>query len=650
MAGFRCWVLLLLCISFRVYPQTEVPFTRGINLTSWFQAANPYQIQAGKYTLEDFQQIKSLGCDVIRLPINLHAMAGAAPDYRLDPLFLEFLDQAVDWAESLGIYLILDNHTFDPAVGTDPEIGPILEKVWTQMAEHYRDRSQYVLYEVLNEPHDISDQQWNNIQMGVVDAIREVDQDHFIVIGPAGWNSFHNLDDMPVYPQDKLIYTFHFYDPFVFTHQGASWTNPSMAPLADVPFPYDAGNMPQFPGSLTGTWIESAFNDYHNTGTVADVKSMIDIAVQFRTNRNVPVYCGEFGAYIPNSDNQDRVAYYREIRSYLEENDLPWTMWDYHGGFGLFVEGGNGLFDHDLNVELLTALDLTVPGQSPYVKQPESTGFPIYTDQIGGQIYESSSGGSEINYYTEDRPNNGKYCLRWEDGEQYQYIGLDIRPNKDLQQLVDQGYALDFLFRATEPMTFDIRFMDTDTGSEDHPWRMRYTVDETLVAFDRRWHHVHIPLSEFVEGGAWEGEFYQPDGKFDWTDIDRMEIVAEYGDMGSTKLWFDNMYVTNLDTARVHDDSEFELVTSLEDGLAPQILIYPNPASDRLNIAVASEVSNKHSEPVRFILMDGMGRKLRSGSVQDRTSIDISQFPAGLYFAKVTGADQYPVTRRIIKN
>lgn len=76
---------------------------------------------------------------------------------------------------------------------------------------------------------------------------------------------------MPVYEDDKLLYTFHFYDPFVFTHQGATWVSPSMAPLANVPFPYAAQNMPDFPSSLSGSWIHSAFNNYSVDGTVDKV-------------------------------------------------------------------------------------------------------------------------------------------------------------------------------------------------------------------------------------------------------------------------------------------------------------------------------------------------------------------------------------------
>ncbi|GJM28353.1 MAG: hypothetical protein DHS20C17_09880 [Cyclobacteriaceae bacterium] len=632
----------------------EVPFTRGINLTNWYQVASPYQIQLGKYTLEDFTQIQSLGCDVIRLPINLHAMAGRAPDYILDPLFLDFLDQTVDMAEMLGIYLILDNHTFDPAVGTDPNIGTILEKVWTQMAEHYQHRTEFLIYEVLNEPHDISDQQWNSIQQGVVDAIRSVDDTHYIVIGPAGWNSFHNLDAMPVYAQEKLIYTFHFYDPFIFTHQGASWTDPSMAPLGQVPFPYDANNMPAFPGALTGTWLESAFNDYPSTGTVTNVKSMIDIAVAFRNQRGVPIYCGEFGAYIPNSNQAERVVYYETVRSYLEEKDIPWTMWDYHGGFGIFREGGNGLFEHDLNTELLEALGFNVPSQTPFVKQPEINGFPVYTDHIEGSILESSSGGSIINYYSEDSPNNGKYCLRWEDGPQYQHIGFDLSPNLDLTELVNNGFALDFIFRATGPLAFDLRFIDSDTGTDDHPWRMNFTLDENAVAFDSRWHHVHIPLSDFVEGGAWEGSYFPPEGKFDWSDIERLEIVAEHSDLGNTRLWFDNLMVTNLDTAQVHDESVFELVTSLEEeSLNEGIRIYPNPAVDQIFIKTTGSGLNSgeqnNNQDYTYSLIDGMGRMLQFNKFRNDTELDIASLRSGFYIIRLTGSEGKQLTQRFIK-
>jgi endoglucanase len=372
-------ILLSICIQFAV---SQTPFKRGVNLTGWFQAGNARQIQFTKFTRKDFTNIKSLGCDVIRLPINLHNMTDGEPDYILEPIFLNFLDSAVSWAEDLQIHLLLDNHTFDPSVNTNPNIEPVLIKVWTQMAEHYKERSDYIYYEVLNEPHGISDQIWNTIQQNVIDAIRDVDATHTIIIGPAGWNSYNNLDDMPDYTDDKLIYTFHFYDPFLFTHQGASWTDPSMESLAGVPFPYDAGSMPECPEDLIGTWIQSNLNNYSSDGTVEHVKDLIDIAVDFKNSRNVPIFCGEFGVYIPNSPHTDRVNWYDTVRTYLEDNDIAWTIWDYTGGFGIFEEGGYDLFEYDIDTALVRALGLNVPEQKDFILEPDSVGFPIYTDCI----------------------------------------------------------------------------------------------------------------------------------------------------------------------------------------------------------------------------------------------------------------------------
>lgn len=638
------WLLLAVMLPLRLTAQ-DVPFSKGINLTGWFQVSSPGQIQFTRYTKKDFEQIKSLGCDVIRLPINLHSMTDGAPDYLLDPLFLEFLDQAVDWAEELEIHLILDNHTFDVSANTDPEIGIVLEKVWSQMAVHFKERSSFLYYEILNEPHGIDDALWNDIQQGVVQKIREIDATHTIVIGPASWNSFHNLSAMPLYEDDNLIYTFHFYDPFVFTHQGASWVEPSMAPLAGVPFPYEQESMPAFPPELQGSWIQSAFDDYSNTGTVTSVKSLIDIAVQFRDSRSVKVYCGEYGVYIPNSNTVDRVAWYDTVRTYLEANDIPWTTWDYHGGFGIFESGGNNLFDYDLNIPLLEAMGLNTPPQSEYLKMPDSTGFLMYTDFIGELIFESGTTEGTMNLYSQDLPNNDSYCISWEDPTQYNTIGFDFQLEKDLSELVSEGYALDFMVRGDTPgFLFDVRFLDSKTTDpNDHPWRIRYTIDESLISYDRKWHHVHIPLSEFEEQGAWDDQWFPAEGKFDWKAIDRFEIVTEHGALENGKLWFDNVYVTNMDTARIFQE---EVITSIggEDELYDGITVYPNPVKDLLVIRVGTP------HRYRLQLMDARGKTLQTKYYNSSVEIDLSRLSSGIYLLNIVADSGRTFSRKILKD
>ncbi len=639
----RTMIIFLVMIS--TVCGVDMPFKRGVNLTNWLQTSGPRQIQFAKFTRRDFENIKSLGCDVIRLPINLHYMTGGAPDYTIDPLFFYFLDQIVDYAEDLELHLILDNHTFDPAVNTDPNIGDILTPVWTRMAEHYKDRSKYLYYEVLNEPHGISDAKWNQIQQNVVGAIRAVDQKHTIIIGPSGWNSYNNLKYMPEYNDDNLIYTFHFYDPFLFTHQGASWTDPSMEPLAGVPFPYDAARMPGCPPELKGTWIESSLRYYQNDGTVKRVKELIDIAVDFQNKRNAPLLCGEFGVYIPNSNNDDRVYWYEIVRNYLEDHRIAWTIWDYTGDFGLFEAGSNEMFDYDLNIPLVEALGLIAPPQKEFVLKPDSTGFDIYLDYIGRDISESSwASRGIIDFYSQDGPVIGKYCIHWSGVDQYQHIGFDYKPNKDLTTLLTEGYAIDLWLRGDTPgISFDIRFIDTKTGEpDDHPWRMRYTIDENLAAWNWKWRHVQIPLDEFTEHGSWDNEWFNPVGEYDWAAVDRFEIVSEHSDLEGVSFQFDNIRIVDPAVVGAPDAPGHPVTFRLYPN-------YPNPFNPLTEISYSVPVKSR----VLLTIYNVLGEKVTTlvNEVKNAgtfiVEFDAAELSSGIYFYRLE-TEHHKSTKRML--
>ena len=102
-----CILLIFFTLEFMAQSNN---FNKGINLTNWFQTEGAKQIHFTKYTKNDFEDIKSLGVDVIRLPINLHSMVTNNIDYNLDPLFLNFLDQVIDWTEEHLIQVSLQIH------------------------------------------------------------------------------------------------------------------------------------------------------------------------------------------------------------------------------------------------------------------------------------------------------------------------------------------------------------------------------------------------------------------------------------------------------------------------------------------------------------------------------------------------------------
>jgi endoglucanase len=646
----RFLILLVLCLVCNRL-MAQLPFHRGVNLTQWFQAPSARQIQFTKFTVKDFQNIKSLGCDVIRLPINLHAMSGGAPDYTLDPILIQFLDSAVKWSEQLNVHLILDNHSFDPAIDTQPDIENVLVKVWTQLARHYKDGSPYLLYEILNEPHGISNELWGNIQQTVINAIRALDTSHYIIVGGSNYNSYNTLASLPVYEDEKVIYTFHFYDPFLFTHQGAGWVAPSLVPLANVPFPYDRSSMPGLPSQFNGTWIESAYNNYQADGTVLKMKQLLDVAIAFRSSRNVPVFCGEFGVYIPNSNQTQRVAWYEEIRKYLDENNIPWTMWDYTGGFGVFEHNSNELFEYDLNVPLLEAVKLEIPLQKNFSIQPKTKSLIIYDDYAGeGIITSTFAGASVLDYYNSTGAYKGNHAIQWRDGSQHEAISFDFQPDVDLSLLPSSNYELRFWARGSLlAASFDIRFVDTKNSTTDHPWRMGKTVDHTTASWDGEWHEVIIPLKEMEEKGSWDERWFAPESKFQWAAVDRFEIVAEQASLAGSELFFDDIMILG---------EEIEIILDAEIGDANRpLIVFPNPLKSHTIIEystnthedVTVEIYNPYGQVVRILskglLSPGTHKVVWSGDDENGTPVS-----AGIYLVRMRSKHVSESSRVIVLN
>ncbi len=576
-------VFMLLVISL----SAQTPFTKGVNLTGWFSSDNARSIPFSKFTKQDIENIKSLGCDVIRLPIALHGMTSGAPDYLVDTLFYYYLDQVVDWTEELDMNLIIDNHTIPDAKSKAVET-PLM-KIWPQMATHYKNRSKKVFYEILNEPNTLAASDWAKIQQKVVDTIRTCDTIHTIVVTGADWGGISGLTALKKLSDPNLLYSFHFYDPFLFTHQGASWASPSMIDLAGVPFPYDAARMPACPASLKGTWVENSLKySYATDGTLAKLKSTIDQAVNYANTNQVNIFCGEFGVYNLNSPDTDRVFWYKNVPAYLTEKTIPWTMWDYQGGFGLFNKGSNEVFEYDINRPLAEGMGFTLPPVKTYVLKADTVPFDIYTDFPAEGIIQGGSG----DLFSTDA-YAGTYGILFTDVNQYTNLEFRFKLVKDLSKLVASGYKLDFWVKADVPSSnVVLRFTDTKTSDPaDHPWRMDYTLNSSVVPFDGNWHHVEIPLKNFRDSGSWDNNtWYNSANKFDWKAVDRFQIVAENMSLSGKNFWFDNIKVNGTPITGISEKENHVF----------QAKAYPNPfdgnttiqyfipASAHVNIAIYS--------------------------------------------------------------
>ncbi|OIP83717.1 MAG: hypothetical protein AUK44_04460 [Porphyromonadaceae bacterium CG2_30_38_12] len=622
-------------ISFEAYG--VAPFSKGVNLSKWYEESAIENIQFSKYTKNDFEQIKSLGFDVIRLPINLMYFSDVTTN-QINPLLFDILDHPIAWAEELGIYLILDNHTlFDNVekryVNSNNAFDQIkfqtaLTSVWSQMADYYKDKSDYIVFEIQNEPNNpMTTSVWSGIQQAAIDAIRAKDTNHYIIVGGAKSNSLTEMMALPIYADSKIIYTFHFYEPMVFTHQGANWVKPSasssLGSLQGVPFPYNASTMPAVPEGLKGTWVEDnmKFTYPNQTGNVNYLINEMSRAKNFGLQKNVPVFCGEFGVYDKYAATEDKNLFTKTVREELEKGGVAWSVWEYKtvylkDGFGLFKKNTYQLFEHDLNTSLLTALGLNIPPQTPYVKEPAKNGFLVYNDYTAANVSNTSGkGGGIIDFYNANEKSYGKYSIFWAESNQYAQVSFTFSPLKDLTWLRNNGAYVQFDIKAKcarDSDNIDIRLLDKNN------YRFKFPVDKNLIKWNSdEWQTIQAPLKDFYL--AMSGV------TFDWTNVLDLEIVNEYGDFKNKTVWIDNVSVVSPNSTAIPAIVKNKL----------KFKIYPNPLNK--NAQIDYEIDNIEQVNINIYTVSGQKIMEVVNEKQNKGKYSISlqhinNFKPGIYF------------------
>lgn len=518
----------------------EIKFTKGVNFSGWFLADSVDGILKTLYKKPDFEQAKSLGVDIIRLPIRFYKMTGDAPEYKIKSDFWEKLDYALNLAEEVGVNIIIDNHsyfgynTFPKAYGEAQ-----MTKVWEQVAQHCKDRRLNVYYELMNEPDgQYLKENWPEMQGRMIKAIRAIDSKHYIIVSAT---STPALKDLPDYNDDKLIYTFHMYDPFLFTHQGAAKT--SILNARNIPFPYDSKNMPECPESITDP---SLYTNYSKTSTEEYIKNNLNNWLAFAKEKNIKLFCGEFGVLMTYANNDQRCSWYKMVREYLEENNIAWTMWDYHSSFGLFTKGSDERFETDLNFGLVKALGFTAPRSYSEDFIPD---IPFYSDDFyWGMHGVSSENKTNINFHDTTYPYKGKNSIGWTIEKKWSSMAVEIWPVIDLSKHLNAGYHLKFDMRTNVGIdNLHIRFIQYQTNSI--PWRTTYILTKKdNIRTDNEWFEVTIPLSSFKEIGTMDGNtWHTPAGLFNWRQINKLEFSTEGNEYANgAKIAIENIVITGI--------------------------------------------------------------------------------------------------------
>lgn len=267
---------------------------------------------------EDLELMHRLGFTTLRLPVAFNYWTSDKPPYKITETgYFTAIDSILKWAGQYHLKVIIDNHngSLDDSVKVMQAL-PRVEAIWRQIASHYKyTNPDEVFFELYNEPHYISDIQWKECALQLIKVVHDIAPEHTIIIGGAGWNSIHGLIQMGTLPDTNIIYTFHFYDPFLFTHQGAVWAGVKATSNIHVPFPYDPDTMPPVNPECIGTYGENNYKNYKQASSKAFLEKELLEAKDFSKKYNVPIFCGEWGSYKKYSDAESRCRYTSTIKT-----------------------------------------------------------------------------------------------------------------------------------------------------------------------------------------------------------------------------------------------------------------------------------------------------------------------------------------------
>ena len=326
--------------------------TKGMNLTSWAEAnkitaANPKDWKYNEATIKLQAEQGILG---IRFPIDLdlyvvdhlNVLNGATKKIEIEPMLYTLLDSMNIWTKRYGLSYTVDYHAYDGsysrAASKDPKYREAVSSLWRIVAQHFvNEKRPDLFFELTNEPglslaegEYIDQADWTLLAQMMIDSIRRVDKTRPVIFGDTKWYSLDELIKNKPLKDAYVIYCFHMYDPFIFTHQGASWTN--MGSMKGIPFPYSperwSTEFRDF-GVTDGTpdWVKAQMKRYYEEGNKQYIKNRLAKVKNWAYDYKVPLICNEWGALPNTAKIEDLNAYFKTMGEIFREMDISWQVW-----------------------------------------------------------------------------------------------------------------------------------------------------------------------------------------------------------------------------------------------------------------------------------------------------------------------------------
>lgn len=388
---FKAWLALLLAAQAVSTAQAaEFSARRGINLDQWVTwpqeptwgqpgVLQPYPEWRKFVSPGDLAALKDAGFDFLRMPVDPSPFLSPETEAIRDRMFDDVLESA-RMINRAGLKVIVDMHLIPSTNGvgmqqvlTDDGAArayiDLIRRMARTLANEPADK---VAFELMNEPGVDCDaaghRQWQALQKQLFTAARSSATRLTLVLTGGCMSSAEGLAgvDPADYPDRNILWTFHSYDPFLLTHQGASWAGDFVRYVTGLPYPPSTAARAEFDAALDAIRrrIESEAPLMRRAGMLdylgeqialldtpeklgAAMAKPFDTVSQWARAHDIAatdILLGEFGMIrqeygqpfrVPATE---RAAYYRDMIALAEKAGFIWSMWSYGGAFGIVQE------------------------------------------------------------------------------------------------------------------------------------------------------------------------------------------------------------------------------------------------------------------------------------------------------------------------
>ena len=325
-----------------------IGFEKGMGIGGWFTnykrfnclpmdrrlvlTIGDFEHFRGYITENDVRYISELGMDHIRLGFDQVVLEEKPGVYREE--ILDIMERFIGWCEKYRLNTVFNLHK---AIGNycdieekvqlldNDELQERFIMLWEKLEDRFSGKPG-VAFELLNEVRNVDPEKWNILAEKTVNAIRRKNPTRKIIIGSTCWNSAWTLDRLKIFDDENVIYTFHIYDPFSFTHQRGVLQPLTLYYNREMPYPGDIERYRDFEKVVNGK--ENAFSKY----TSMDYRYIADVlapAAEFKKrNPDKILWCGEFGT-IRHCRLDWRENWMRDVIKFLKANEIPYCVWNY---------------------------------------------------------------------------------------------------------------------------------------------------------------------------------------------------------------------------------------------------------------------------------------------------------------------------------